>query len=243
MDKMPTRHIAKQCLAALCLLILSAASGALSQTAPDQFDQMEAMVPMRDGVKLHTLIYSPKKNHGPLPIILNRTPYGIQGRAGGAFTVYLKQLVDEGYIFAFQDIRGRYKSEGQFVMQRAPRTNKNDATAIDESSDAYDTVDWLVKNVPNNNGRVGMLGISYDGWLTAMTLLDPHPALKAISPQASPSDMFLGDDFHHNGAFRLSYGFEYAAMMETGKENSAFRFDRYDTYEWYLNLGALSNAN
>ena len=91
----------------------------------------------------------------------------------------------------------------------------------------------------NNNGRVGMLGISYPGWLTAMAMLDPHPALKAVSPQASPVDMFLGDDFHHNGAFRLSYGFEYVAMMETDKSNSSFQFDRYDTYEWYLKLGAL----
>ncbi|MGH9761368.1 MAG: CocE/NonD family hydrolase, partial [Blastocatellia bacterium] len=219
---------------------LATASMAYSQNPTDAFEQTEVMIPMRDGIKLHTLIYRPKGNDDRLPIILIRTPYGA---AGGDFKGYLKELVDEGYIFAFQDIRGRYKSEGQFVMQRATRADKRDPRAVDEASDAYDTVDWLVKNVPNNNGRVGMLGISYDGWLTAMTLLDPHPALKAISPQASPSDMFLGDDFHHNGAFRLSYGFEYAAMMETSKENSSFAFDRYDTYNWYLNLGPLSNAN
>jgi len=98
-------------------------------------------------------------------------------------------------------------------------------------------------SLPNNNGRVGMLGISYPGWLTVMAMLDPHPALKAASPQASPADMFLGDDFHHNGAFRLSYGFEYAAMMETSKEQDNFAFDRYDTYQWYLDLGPLSNVN
>ena len=112
-----------------------------------------------------------------------------------------------------------------------------DAKAIDEGTDTYDTIDWLLKNVPNNNGRVGMLGISYPGWLTVMALLDPHPALKAASPQASPADMFLGDDFHHNGAFRLSYGFEYVAMMETDKSNANFAFDRYDTFEWYLEAG------
>ena len=106
-----------------------------------------------------------------------------------------------------------------------------------------DTIDWLLKNVPNHNGRVGILGISYPGWLTVMALLDPHPALKAASPQASPADMFLGDDFHHNGAFRLSYGFEYVAMMETNKVNTLFKFDRHDTYEWYLKLGALGNVN
>ena len=126
-------------------------------------------------------------------------------------------MIADGYIFVFQDIRGRFKSEGQFVMQRDPCATKTDPKAIDESTDTYDTIDWLLKNVPHNNGRVGMLGISYGGWLTTMALLDPHPALKAASEQASPADMFLGDDFHHNGAFRLSYGFEYAALMETAE--------------------------
>src|SRR5262249_54984638 len=142
----------------------------------------------------------------------------------------------------FQAIGGRYKSEGRFVMSRLPR-DRSGPKAVDESSDAYDTIDWLLKNVPGNNGRVGMLGISYGGWLTAMALLDPHPALKAVSPQASPADMFLGDDFHHNGAFRLSYGFEYVAMMETSKVNASLPFNRHDTFEWYLGLGALSNVN
>ena len=130
-------------------------------------------------------------------------------------------------------------------MQRPARSaaQRKDARAIDEATDAYDTIDWVVKHVPNNNGRVGMLGVSYDGWTTAMALTDPHPALKAASPQASPADMWLGDDFHHNGAFRLSYGFEYAAMMETNKENEQFRFPTYDTYEWYLTLGSLANVN
>ena len=153
-----------------------------------------------------------------------------------------RELVDEGYIFVFQDIRGRFKSEGTFVMQRPPR-DRRDPRAVDESSDAYDTVAWLLANVPGHNGRVGMRGVSYDGWLTAMAMLDPHPALKAVSPQASPADMYLGDDFHHNGAFRLSYGFEYAAMMETTKESTNFRFDEYDTFEWYLRLGPLSTVN
>jgi putative CocE/NonD family hydrolase len=200
------------------------------------------MIPMRDGVRLNTDIYTPKASAGTLPMIMIRTPYGVQDWRGGGFKVYLKELIDDGYIFVFQDIRGRFKSEGQFVMNRPPR-EKQDSKGVDESTDAYDTVDWLVKNVPGNNGRVGMLGVSYDGWLTAMAMLDPHPALRAVSPQASPADMFLGDDFHHNGAFRLSYGFEYAAMMETTKENSSFGFDRYDTYEWYLALGPLSNAD
>ena len=143
-----------------------------------------------------------------------------------------------------QDIRGRFKSEGQFVMLRQPRDRK-DPKAIDESTDTYDTIEWLLKNVPNNNGRVGMVGTSYPAWLAVMGALDPHPALKAIVPKASPADMWIGDDFHHNGAFRLSYGFEYVYMMESSKEMTptATLIDRYDTYEWYLELGPLSNVN
>jgi putative CocE/NonD family hydrolase len=142
-----------------------------------------------------------------------------------------------------QDIRGRFKSEGQFVMLRQPRDPK-DKQAVDESTDAYDTIEWLLKNTPNN-GRVGMAGTSYGAWLTVMGMLDPHPALQAVVPAASPADMWIGDDFHHNGAFRLSYGFEYTYMMESSKEISdpSKIVDKYDTYEWYLDLGALSNVD
>ncbi|MBV8129508.1 MAG: CocE/NonD family hydrolase [Planctomycetaceae bacterium] len=183
------------------------------------YEKSEFMVSMRDGVRLHTLVYRPVKQEGSLPIMLMRTPYGIAGGAPRSLDDYLKDLADEGYIFAFQDIRGRYKSEGVFVTIRPPRGTA-EAKAIDEGTDAFDTIDWLVKNLKGNSGRVGMLGISYPGWLTVMALLEPHPALKAASPQAPPADMFLGDDFHNNGTFRLSYGFEYAAMIETLKENS-----------------------
>lgn len=207
-----------------------------------RFTRTDAMIGMRDGVKLFTITYVPKDKKGPLPFIMLRTPYGIDSRGPGSLQSYLKDLADEGYIFVFQDIRGRHKSDGTFVMSRAPRDPK-DPNAIDENTDTNDTIDWLLKNVPDNNGKVGILGISYPGWLTVMATLDPHPALKAVSPQASPADQFLGDDFHHNGAFRLSYGFEYVAMMETDKTNASFKFDRHDTYEWYLKLGALSNVN
>ena len=199
------------------------------------------MIAMRDRVRLHVAIYTPIGASEPLPIMLLRTPYGINGYAA-EFDSYLKELAADKYIFVFEDLRGRHQSEGQFVMLR-PQRNPKDSAAIDESTDAYDTIDWLVKHLPNNNGRVGELGISYDGWTTVMTTLDPHPALKAVSPQASPSDMFIGDDFHHNGAFRLSYGFEYAALMESGKGQETFAFDRFDTYDWYLHLGPLSNAD
>lgn len=209
--------------------------------AQERFERAEAMVPMRDGTKLFTTVHAPRGNE-KLPIILLRTPYGIDGRTERLLGNYFKDLADDEYVFVLQDIRGRYKSEGKFVMLRPARDPK-DPKAVDEASDTHDTIEWLLKNVKNHNGRVGMLGISYPGWLTAVAALDPHPALKAVSPQASPSDMFLGDDFHHNGAFRLSYGFEYVALMETDKTNYDFKFDKHDTYEWYLKLGALSNVN
>jgi putative CocE/NonD family hydrolase len=234
-------------LIVLAIAAASAAGAAIAErgqapAASPDFTITQAMVPMRDGVKLHTVVFAPKAAALPLPFLLMRTPYGAPESMRPLTGESYRELVAEGYIFVFQDIRGRYKSEGTFVMQRPPR-DRREPGAIDESTDAYDTVDWLIKNVPGHNGRVGLMGVSYDGWLTAMAMLDPHPAVRAVSPQASPADMYLGDDFHHNGAFRLSYGFEYAAMMETSKENSSFRFDRYDTYEWYLRLGPLGAVN
>ncbi len=227
---------------AVVLAIAPAAPRARQVPAPaERYAVRDVMIPARDGTKLFTRIYAPKDQREPLPMIMLRTPYGNDG-ALGKLNVYMRALADEGYIFVFQDIRGKFKSEGAFVMQRPARA-PGDAKAIDEGTDTYDTIDWLVKNVPQNNGRVGMLGISYDGWTTIMGALEPHPALKAISPQASPADMWLGDDFHHNGAFRLSYGFEYAAMMESGKDVQQFAFDRYDLFGWYLDLGPLGNIN
>ncbi len=228
----------------LLAALLALAPAARAQDAPKgatQYDRTEAMVEMRDGVKLFTVVHVPKKADGPLPIILVRTPYSATNAERGiAFP--LRELAADGYAFAFQDIRGKFKSEGTFVMIR-PARDASDPKAVDEASDTHDTIDWLLKTVKSNNGRVGMLGVSYPGWLTAVAALDPHPALKAASPQASPSDMYLGDDFHHNGAFRLSYGFEYVAMMETDKNTANFKFDKFDTYDWYLKLGALSNVN
>lgn len=213
----------------------------LQAQQPDtNFTYSEAMIPARDGIKLHTVFFVPKNAAGPLPILFVRTPYGAPQRQFPIARAY-PELAADGYIFAMQDIRGKYASEGTFVMQRAPRMMDAGRGAIDESTDAYDAIDWMLKNIPKNNGRVGMMGVSYPGWTTAMAMLDPHPALKAVSPQASPADMWMGDDFHHNGAFRLSYGFEYAYMVENSKEGSQFEFDTYDTYDWYLKVGALSN--
>ncbi len=206
-----------------------------------EFSRREVLIPMRDGVRLNTVILAPKTKEA-VPIIFLRTPYGVSDTRSPNRNSYVSDMAKEGYIFVYQDIRGRYKSEGTFEMQRFMR-DKKDPKSIDESTDTYDAIEWLLKNVPGHNAKVGMMGISYDGWTTMMGTLDPHPALKAASEQATPSDMFLGDDFHHNGAFRLSYGFEYAYMEEATKEDAMFPFDTYDTYEWYLELGPLSNAN
>ena len=207
------------------------------------------MIPMRDGIKLFTVVITPVQNIKPYPFLLQRTPYGadIPIPDDSAIPVgdmgNFRQMAKEGYILVFQDIRGKFKSEGTFEMSR-PLYHLIDKTKTDESTDAYDAIDWLIKNIKNNNGNVGISGVSYPGYLALDASVDPHPALKASSPQASPADMFLGDDFHHNGAFRLSYGFEYSYLVENDKlSNSNFPFPQYDLYNWYLQLGSLKNVN
>jgi putative CocE/NonD family hydrolase len=208
----------------------------------DKYNRKEFMITMRDGIKLHTIVFTPKNQEEKLPFLMLRTPYGVNEYLSPEKQGYIKDMAEDGYIFVFQDIRGRYLSEGKYEMSRNSR-NKKDTKAIDESSDTYDTIDWLLKNIANNNGKVGMYGISYDGWTTIIAASDPHPALKAVSEQATPSDMFKNDDLHHNGAFRLSYAFEYAFMEETSKTDTLYQFGNYDTYDWYLKLGPLSNMN
>jgi putative CocE/NonD family hydrolase len=202
------------------------------------------MIPMRDGVKLNTRVCEARKSGGAAgsqAIVLQRTPYGITGTT--AINGSYRFLAADGYHFVFQDIRGRHRSEGTFLMV-APLRKPADTRKADESTDAFDTIDWLVKNVANNNGRVGMLGVSYDGFLSTMAGINPHPALRALSPQAPASDMWLGDDFFHQGAFRLSYGFEYAGDMELSNNSSVpLPISSWDTYDWYLNLGPLSNVD
>jgi putative CocE/NonD family hydrolase len=204
-----------------------------------RYNRREVMIPMRDGTKLFTVIVTPKASPGPLPILLNRSPYGTH--VWGDLAYGWKEFMDEGYIFAFQDSRGRIKSEGQFVMNKPPR-DKRDPKSVDESTDTYDAIDWLVKNVPSNNGRVGILGISYPGWLTNMTAIDPHPALKAISPQATMADTWMGDDFFHQGAFRQSYALEYSWLMEASNNLSIMPSPtRFDTYDWYRSFPTLDS--
>ena len=204
---------------------------------------------MRDGIKLFTVVLAPTQHISPCPFLIQRTPYGsdfpwpedsaLPVRLMGPF----QPMAKEGYIFVFQDMRGKFKSEGTFEMTR-PLYHLIDKSKTDESTDAYDAIDWLVKNIKNNNGKAGINGVSYPGYLALDAAVDPHPALRASSPQASPADMFLGDDFHHNGAFRLSYGFEYSYLVENDKlSNSDFPFPQYDLYSWYLQLGSLKNVN
>ncbi len=206
------------------------------------FTYQEVMIPMRDGVHLETVILTPVDQKDPLPILLTRTPYGVRDKAPDKIPASIKELAQDGYIFVSQNLRGRFKSEGVFNL--SSWVDLNDPKATNETTDAYDTVDWLVKNVPNNNGKVGIFGVSYSGLTAALPLLHPHPALKAVSEQASPADQWMNDDDHRYGALRESYDFEYAVMEQADKEkNTHFDFDTYDTYEWYLNLGPLSNIN
>jgi putative CocE/NonD family hydrolase len=209
------------------------------------------MIPMRDGVKLHTVIFSPVGAKHDLPVLLQRTPYGANGSEAPddttlnvqVFGPYLGIMLKEGYFLVSQDIRGKYKSEGEMEIHQ-PLIHATQKGAVDESTDTWDTVDWLMKNLKGNNGKAGILGISYGGWLALVGAVDPHPALKASSEQACMSDLYLGDDFHHNGAFRLSYGMEYTYELEFDKTtDSDFPFPQYDLYDWYLKLGSLKNVN
>jgi putative CocE/NonD family hydrolase len=206
------------------------------------FSYVKVMVPMRDGIKLETVIMAPANPPAPLPILFSRTPYGVSSSAAGMPEESIKALARDGYIFVEQNLRGRFGSEGKFEM--STKVDLENPKAVNETTDGYDSIEWLVKNVPNNSGKVGMYGISYEGLTSAMTLLRPHPALKAISEQASPGDDWMNDDDHRFGALRLSYAFEYAVMEQSDKyANTTFKFDTYDTYQWYLDLGPLSNIN
>ena len=230
------------------LLAVSSLSSLAQQSAPGQepskpiFKFQEVMIPVRDGVRLQTVILTPMDRQGPLPILIRRTPYGVPDKAPTEMPVNLKELAQDGYIFVIQNVRGRFKSEGVFNL--SCWVDLSDPKATNETTDAYDSIEWLVKNVPDNNGKVGMYGVSYVGFTAAITLLHPHPALRAVSEQASPADQWMNDDAHRYGALRESYDFEYAVLEQADKtKNTHFDFETYDTYQWYLDLGPLSNIN
>ncbi len=227
---------------AAVVLIVAASARAQSSAPQPVFTYRQVMIPMRDGVHLQTVILTPAGKHGPLPILFRRTPYGVPDSAPTEIAANLKELNADGYIFVIQNLRGRFKSEGVFKL--TSQVNLADSTSTNETTDAYDSIDWLVKHVANNNGKVGMYGVSYDGLTTALALLHPHPALKAMSEQASPVDQWMNDDDHRYGALRYSYSFEYAVMEQADKnKNTHFAFDTYDSYSWYLALGPVSNLN
>jgi putative CocE/NonD family hydrolase len=219
-------------------------SGALAQGP--EYVRSEVMIPVRDGVKLHAVILRPagSETGEPLPFLMERTPYGVEGMTARRIANSKPELARSGYIFVFEDIRGRYASEGQFVMNRpvVPHTTKTD---VDETTDTRDTIDWLLKNVPNNSGKVGVYGVSYPGFLAMMAGVDAHPAVKAISPQAPMTDVWMGDDFFHNGAFRETYGFDYVQQLEAQKTDArvSSKEDQYDFFLKHVNFaGAAKEA-
>jgi len=213
------------------------------------YEKRNYMIPMRDGILLNTVVISPLHRETAYPILITRTPYGTGDDNPGDSTVVLHRnfsfytMAVDGYIFVIQDIRGRYKSQGSMQIHQ-PLIHQTQKGAVDESTDTWDTIEWLIHHVSNNNGKAGIVGISYPGWLALVGSVDPHPALKASSEQACMSDLFLGDDFHHNGAFRLSYGFEYTYELEKDHTTDTdFPFPAFDLFNWYLKLGSLKNVN
>jgi hypothetical protein len=220
----------------------------------ENYSKKEVDIPMRDGISLHTTIYSPKDTAEEYPIIMQRTPYSSQPYGEGKFKEKIApniHMMQDGYIVVYQDVRGRWLSEGHYENMRAYIPNKTSDQDVDESSDTYDTIDWLVNNVENNNGNVGIWGISYPGFYSTYALVDAHPALKAASPQASIADFFF-DDFHHNGAYLLSY-FRATSLFGTPRPNNDQPIDTAwyvlpelpteDQYQFFLDEGPLKNLD
>jgi putative CocE/NonD family hydrolase len=208
-----------------------------------EYTTQDVMIPARDGVKLHVVILRPagsEKSGEPLPFLLERTPYGVDGMTSDRVNSFKPELAASGYIFVFCDIRGRYKSEGTFVMVH-PVVEHRTKKDTDETTDTRDTIDWLLKNVPNNSGKVGVFGVSYPGFLAMMAGIDAHPAVKAISPQAPMTNIWKGDDFFHNGAFRETYGFDYVQELEAQKTDGVVD-SKEDQYNFFLSHGNFAGA-
>ncbi len=243
-------------LMGLVVVLLAACSGAATAQGLEHvkanYTKYEYRIPMRDGKKLFTAVYAPKDQSKRYPILLMRTPYNVKPYGVDQYKPDLGPSAlfgKAGYIFAYQDVRGRWMSEGEFVNMRPHNPAKKGPEDIDESSDTLDTIDFLVKHVANNNGRVGQSGISYPGFYTAAGMIDAHPALKASSPQAPVTDWFIGDDWHHNGALFLPHMFNFMANFGRPRPEPTkkfeFKFDHEtpDGYDFFLRLGPLSNAN
>ncbi len=248
-------------LSFLIVLALAVCTNLAAQSKPDapeydvkeHYTKYEYRIPMRDGVHLFTSIYVPKDASHPYPFLINRTPYSVGPYGVDQYRKNLGPSPDfdkAGYIFVNQDVRGRYMSEGTFIEMRPHIDNKKSKADVDDSSDLYDTIEWLLKNVPNNNGNAGIWGISYPGFFTSASIIDSHPALKAASPQAPMTDLFMGDDAYHGGAFMLAANFGFYSSF-TPQENPQlppkvfvpFDYGTKDGYEFYLNVGPIGNLS
>ena len=219
----------------------------------EHYTKYEYQIPMRDGARLYAAVYMPKDTSQKYPFLLTRTPYSIAPYGVDNYRAALgpsEHFEKEGFIFVYQDARGRYMSEREFLQVRPYQPNKRSSKDVDESTDTYDTIEWLLKNIPNHNGRVGMIGVSQLGFHVAASLMDAHPALKAASPQAPTADYYMGDDVYHNGAFMLgaNFGFYGSFTPRRGeptvpKQRVGFDFGTPDAYEFFLKMGPLADAN
>ena len=242
----------KKIFLVIILLSLSCLNAQGLEWIKEHYTKKEYKIVMRDGAKLFTSVYSPKDTTRTYPIILTRTPYTVSPYGEDKFPRSLgpnDEMTKEGNIFVFQDVRGKFLSEGDFDNMRGYISNKKNSKQVDESSDTYDTIDWLVKNIKHNNGNVGMWGISYPGFYAAMSLMDSHPALKAVSPQAPIADWFIGDDMHHGGALSLSMTFNFFKSFGLKRDSLTTQWrsiDKYaspDMYTFFLNLGSMANID
>ncbi|MGA8029673.1 MAG: CocE/NonD family hydrolase [Bryobacteraceae bacterium] len=216
------------------------------------YTKHEFRIPMRDGVRLFTAVYAPTDSSEKYPILMTRTPYSVEPYGLDAYPRRLgpsRKFAEDKFIFVYQDVRGRFMSEGEFVEMRPEKDVMDGPPDVDESTDTYDTIEWLLKNVPNNNGKVGLTGVSYPGFYTSAGLINAHPALMAASPQAPMADIYMGDDAYHNGAFFLIANFPFYQFF--GKQNGPefpraekpFDYGTKDGYEFYLQMGPLINSN
>lgn len=252
-----SRRLPWFCMRFLLLVGITFGAGSVcscdSSHLSTDYKKFEYRIPMRDGVHLFTAVYVPRDASQKYPILIARTPYGIAPYGADAYPNRLgpsKKFAEDKFIFVYQDVRGRFMSEGEFVEMRPEKDAPQDPRDVDESTDTYDTIDWLLKNVPNNNGKVGLYGISYPGFFASAGLINAHPALLAVSPQAPIGDLYMGDDAYHNGAFFLIANFSFYTFF--GKQHNPelppknekeFDYGTKDGYKFYLNLGPLSNAN
>ena len=219
----------------------------------EHYTKYEYPIAMRDGVRLFTAVYVPRDSSHSYPFLIDRTPYSVAPYGVDHYRTQLgpsREFDKSGYIFVFQDVRGRFMSEGVFTEMRPHIDNKKAKTDVDDSSDLYDTIEWLLKNIPNNNGKAGIWGISYPGFFTSASMIDSHPALKAASPQAPMTDLFMGDDAYHGGAFMLAANFGFYTFFRPQanpelppKARVPFDYGTQDGYEFFLNAGTLENLS